>query len=71
MGPGEVKKDFKNYLSGKKLKCGPIKHKLLKMMSDYSSVHDRNDTQGNEYINRFFYSVVYFMLVTDLACYAS
>ena len=53
MGPGEVKKDFKNYLSGKKLKCGPIKHKLLKMMSDYSSVHDRNDTQGNEYINRF------------------
>ena len=53
MGSGEIKKDFKNYLSGKKLKCGPIKRKLLKMMSDYISVHDRNDTQGNEYINRF------------------
>ena len=27
---------------------------VLKVMSDYSSVHDRNASlQGNEYINRF------------------
>ena len=41
---------------------------LLEMMSEYNSGHDRNASlYGNEYINCFLYSVVYFLLVTVLS----
>ena len=45
---------------------------LLKMMSDYSSVHDRNASlKGNEYPIIFVYSVINYLLVLDLPHHAS